>query len=134
MSLVGRAFVEALKFGVPGGVLLALVLFASVAAADDGSAPMRWSELAVVLPTVSLYGAVAGLVVAYPALIVGSIAEDQFARPWGATSTGLATLAMLLALAGGVGMMSPWTYLPASGIAGYAAVVGWFRIPRILAR
>lgn len=124
--MVGRAFVEALKFGCTGGALLGGVQGILL---DDAMAP-------------DVMGAVVGLAIggfigwaiAYAALISGSIVSDLLGRHSGVLVTSLVPLLCLYALAPGMKVTSPWFYIPVGGIAGYAALVGWFRIPRILAR
>ncbi len=111
---------EALKFGAPGGALLGFVL----ALVGGGLVPSIF---------VTLIGALVGLLVAYPALIVGSIAADSFSRWAGALAAFILTLVAIGAVMYGGDWRSPWVALPI-GVAAYAAVVTWFRIPRILAR
>ena len=125
MSLPGRVFDEALRFGSTGGALLGGVQGFLL---DETMAP---DVLGTVVGLAT--GGFLGGAISYGALMLGSIAEDKFRRPWGALVTGLVALLLLLALTWGWDVTSPWLYIPGSGIAAYAAVVAWFRIPRILA-
>lgn len=133
-EMVGRAFVEALKFGAPGGALVAWVPVWISPAQPNEVNVMTESLGAVLLSTI--VGAVIGFLFAYPSLIAGSIAAE-LVRPWvGAVAALLVTVAGLelwFAWLSVWDWSSPWTAFPV-GIAAYAAVVAWFRIPRILGR
>jgi len=140
--MVGRAFVEALKFGAPGGVVLALGLLGWLNAADGGTGPTPVRDWLLVTACVAGLGVFFGTVVAYPALVVAAIAADLAGR--GSTARRrvvggvAASLATFVALAGVnlIRGMSPgaWTFVPPLVVGGYAALVGWLRIPRILGR
>jgi hypothetical protein len=134
--MTGRAFVEALRFGSPGGAALALALLGSSIAANGDGAPV------VVILYVAGIGGLIGAAVAYVVLVVASIVADLASqgsedrmRVIGAvaalttTFTGLAGFNLARGMVPGT-----WALVPPLLIAAYAAVVAWFRIPKILAR
>jgi hypothetical protein len=131
--MVGRAFIEALKFGAPGGAVLGLGL--ALMPTGPGEVNVFSGGFFPGL-IVTLIGSLIGVLFAYPSLIVGSIAAD-LARRWvGAFAALLVTvvgLELWFSWLSDRDWSSPWTALPL-GIAAYAAVVAWFRIPRILGR
>lgn len=127
--MVGRAFLEALKFGAPGGAVLALALIIFMGAANDDG-PLTWG-LAWVGLWAALYGAALGVAIGFAASIAGSIAADLTRRWVGALAAFLVTLVGLEIFFGWDDPTSLWAPMPV-GIGMYAAVVGWFRIPRIL--
>jgi len=128
--MVARALVEALRFGAVGGGLLGLVV-SLWPAGPDGVNALGGGFVPTLV--VTLIGALIGILFAYPALIAGSIVADII-RPWvGPLVAFLMTLAGIELVFRYDDLSSPWVALPL-GIATYAAVVAWFRIPRILGR
>jgi len=124
---------EALNFGAPGGAALGLGL----ALMPTGPGEVNvFGEGYVPGAVVTLIGALIGVLFAYLSLIAGSVAADLVRRWVGALVAMLVTVAGLelwLSWFSDRDWSSPWTALPI-GIAFYAAVVAWFRIPKILGR
>jgi hypothetical protein len=143
MTIVSRSFVEALRFGATGGAALALSLltyYAMWEASDPGT--LELSELILPGLTVAALGALMGTPIAYGALILASIAADVAGRTHqvrtrliGAAVALVATFVMLAGFNLARDMVpGAWTFVPPLLIGAYAAVVAWFRVPRILAR
>ena len=129
--MVGRAFVEALKFGAPGGAVLALGLMVFVTVANDDG-PLTWEWAGASLGA-ALYGAALGVAIAYAASLAGSIAADLTRRWVGALTALLVTMVGLEVFFRWDDPAALCAPLPIS-IGTYAAVVAWFRIPHIVGR
>jgi hypothetical protein len=140
--MVARAFVDVLRFGAPGGAALALALLGSISAANGDGAPTRLNEGVVVILYVVGIGGLIGAVVAYVVLLVATIVADLASqgsearmRVVGAVTAWTTTFVMLVGFNLVRGMVpGAWVFVPPLLIAAYAAVVAWFRIPKILAR
>ncbi len=111
--MVGRAFFEALRFGATAGAALGLGLAAGLVSEGFVLAGL----------TAAFYGALVGAGVAYFALVLAGMSADAV------SNRGVGTLvAFCVTFATSFGMLWFW----ALGVAGYAAIVAWFRLPRIV--
>jgi hypothetical protein len=128
--MVGRAFLEALKFGAAGGAVLGASLWVTLVR-DGEFAPAR--ENLIVIPVVLLLGAAIGLAIAYVALLFASMAADVAGRFVGVIVAFLVTFAWTITLWRIEDPTSWWLAAPIT-IALYGAAASWFRIPHILGR
>ena len=111
--MVGRAFLEALRFGATGGAAVGLLPSAGL-----------FSEGFVLAGlTAVFYGALVGAGVAYLALVLAGMGADASDQKWVGT-----LVAFCVTFTASFAMVWFW----ALGVAAYAAVVAWFRLPRIV--
>lgn len=118
--MVGRAFLEALKFGATSGAALAVGFALHIGSANGD---LGWSFVSI---SVSLFaaaiGAIAGLMAAYIALLLAGMSADIANRRVGVVVAFCVTFAASFVVV--------WFW--ALGVAAYAAIVAWFRFPRIV--
>jgi lysylphosphatidylglycerol synthetase-like protein (DUF2156 family) len=111
--MVGRAFLEALRFGATGGAVLGLRPAAGLVSEGFLLAGL----------TAVFYGALVGAGVAYFALVLAGMSADAVSNRWVGT-----LVAFCVAFAISFAMFWFWVL----GVAAYAAIVAWFRLPRIV--
>ncbi|MFL6091253.1 MAG: hypothetical protein ACJ71Z_14070 [Aeromicrobium sp.] len=133
--MVKRGFFEALRFGAPGGAALGFILGLSLLL-DRGGGTIGAGILTCI--SLTLFGALVGLVVSFPALLAASAVARRLsggrvsrARLLGCLTT-LAATAAVTALVFTGAIYNASTVGIMAGIAVYGAVVAWLRVPKIL--
>lgn len=128
--MVGRAFLDALRFGAPGGALFGVAFWVTLMR-DGFFAPVR--ENLIVVPVALLLGAAIGLAIAYAALLLASMAADVAGRVVGVVVGFLVTFGLTITLWHIDDPTSWWLAAPIA-VAAYGAAISGLRQTRILGR